>query len=315
MDCMSHLTKLEELGALAGPVALAIGVFDGLHRGHQEVARAAAEHARQHDGTAVLMTFDPHPAGVLSPGREPPRLTTLGYRQKLAAALGVKQLLALPFDRAMAATDAETFVERLTRSCELGCVSVGYTWTFGRDRGGNVHQLIDAGARHGFAVYGVPPVREGERVVSSTWVREAVRAGDLETARRLLGRSFGYLGRVGKGRQLGRRLDFPTANVRLETGVHPPPGVYACRVEVEGVWHPGVCNLGHRPTVEREGGLSLEAHVLDWTGDLYGCEIEVRLEARLRDERRFDSIEALRVAIQQDAARARAALAVPWQAV
>ncbi len=302
---MSRLTHLDELAALRGPVALAIGVFDGLHRGHQEVVRAAAEHAHQHDGTAVLMTFDPHPAAVLSPGREPPRLSSLAHRQKLAAGLGARHLLALPFDHAMAATDAEDFVDRLAASCALGCVSVGYTWTFGRDRAGNVHQLMDAGARHGFAVYGVPPVREGERVVSSTWLREAVRAGDLDTARRLLGRAFGYLGRVAQGRQLGRQLDFPTANVALETEVHPPPGVYACRVEVEGVWLPAVCNLGHRPTVENEGCLTLEAHLLDWSGDLYGREIEVRLEARLRDEQRFDGIEALRAAIRKDASNAR----------
>ena len=307
---MSLLTNLEELATLRGPIALAIGVFDGLHRGHAEVVRAAVEHARQHAGTAVVMTFDPHPAAVLSPGRQPARVTSLRQRQKLAEALGAEHLLALPFDAALAATPAEAFVDRLAGAGRLGCVSVGFTWTFGRGRAGNVHLLMDAGARHGFAVYGVPPVREGERVISSTWLREAVRSGDLETARRLLGRSFGYLGQVVQGRQLGRQLDFPTANVRLETEVHPPTGVYACRVEVAGEWRPGVCNLGHRPTVENAGGLALEAHLLDWSGDLYGQEIEVRLEARLREEQKFENVTALRTAIQQDAERARALLAV-----
>lgn len=305
---MSLLTRLEELATLRGPVALAIGVFDGLHRGHAEVVRAAVEHAHQHAGTAVVMTFDPHPAAVLSPGREPPRLSSLRHRQKLAAALGAQHLLALPFDPQLAATTAEVFVARLVDACALGCVSVGFTWTFGKGRSGNVHMLMDAGAQHGFAVYGVPPVREGERVISSTWLREAVRAGDLETAHRLLGRAFGYWGEVVLGRQLGRQLDFPTANVRLETEVHPPLGVYACRVEVDGIWQPAVCNLGRRPTIVNEGELTLEAHLLDWSGDLYGREVEVRLEARLRAEQKFESVAALRAAIQSDAAQARALL-------
>lgn len=301
------LTRLEDLAPLRGPVALAIGVFDGLHRGHQEVVRAAAEHARQHNGTAVVMTFDPHPAAVLCPERRPPRLTTLDHRQKLAAELGAARLLALPFDRATAATPPEDFIDRLASACALGCVSVGYTWTFGRDRQGNVHRLMDAGARHGFAVYGVPPVKEGDRVISSTWLREAVSSGDLDTARRLLGRPFGYHGRVVPGRRLGRQLDFPTANVTLATEVHPPAGVYACRVEVngDGIWRPAVCNLGRRPTVENDGPLTLEAHLLDWTGDLYEHELEVRLESHLRPERRFASLEELQTAIRQDALMAR----------
>ncbi len=304
------LTRLEDLSTLRGPVALAIGVFDGLHRGHQEVVRAAAEHARQHNGTAVVMTFDPHPAAVLSPGRQPPRLTTLEHRQKLAAELGAAHLLALPFDRTTAATSAGMFIDRLAAACPLGCVSVGYTWTFGRDRQGNVHQLMDTGARHGFAVYGVPPVKEGDRVISSTWLREAVRAGDLAAARLLLGRPFGYHGRVTPGRQLGRQLNFPTANVTLETEVHPPAGVYACRAEVDGdgIWRPAVCNLGRRPTVENNGPLTLEVHLLDWTGDLYDHEIEVRLESHLRPERRFGSVEELQTAIRQDADTARRSL-------
>ncbi len=303
------LTRLEDLAALPGPIALAIGVFDGLHHGHQEVVRAAAEHAHQHNGAAVVMTFDPHPAAVLNPDREPPRLTTLEHRKKLAAALGAEHLLALPFTRDTAATPAEDFIGQLARACRpLGCISVGYTWSFGKDRQGGVHQLMDAGARHGFAVYGVPPVKLRDRVVSSTWLREAVSAGDLATARDLLGRPFGYLGRVVKGRQLGRQLGFPTANIELLTAVHPPPGVYACRAEVDGEWRPAVCNLGRRPTVENDGRLSLEVHLLDWTGDLYDKEIEVRLETHLRPERRFENTAALQDAIRQDMTAARARL-------
>jgi riboflavin kinase/FMN adenylyltransferase len=303
---MSRLTRLEDLSDLPGPVALAIGVFDGVHRGHQEVIRAAVEHANQHRGTPVVMTFDPHPATVLNPSRVPPRLTVLEHQERLTRELGVMDLLALPFDRAMAETSAGQFIDGLVRGCRpLGCISVGYTWTFGKGREGNVHQLMDAGARAGFAVYGVPPLKVGDRVVSSTWVREAVAAGDLETAKVLLGRSFGYWGRVVKGRQLGRTLAFPTANVMLRTQVHPPAGVYACRAEVAGVWRAAVCNVGYRPTVEADGELTLEVHVLDWQGELYGQLMEVRLEQGIRPEQRFAGLDALATQIRMDVDVAR----------
>ena len=292
---------MAELSGLPGPVAVAIGVFDGLHRGHQEVVRAAVEHARQHRGTAVVLTFDPHPATVLSPERVPPLLTTPGQRRRLAAEMGVEHLVALPFDQAMAATSPEGFVEGLMEACRpLGCVSVGYDWRFGAGGAGNVHFLMDAGARDGFSVYGVPPVKVDGRVISSTWVREAVTAGDLDLAATLLGRRFGYLGVVQRGRQLAGQMGFPTANVRLETQVHPPQGVYVGEVTLGGEKRGVVCNLGRRPTVEAEGELLLEAHVLDWTGDLYGQEIEVRLSHLLRGERRFDGVEALFQQIRLD---------------
>ena len=310
---MTRLTRIDELSQLPGPVALAIGVFDGLHRGHQEVVRAAVDHARQHNGTAVLMTFDPHPAVVLAPSKAPLRLTSARHQEVLASALGVRALLVCPFDREMADLSAEAFIESLVKACRpLGCVAVGYDWCFGRGRAGNVHRLLDAGAEAGFAVYGVPAVRDGltGQVISSTWVREAVRGGDLITVERLLGRRFGYLGVVEKGRQLGRELGFPTANVRLDSEVHPPAGVYASRVKIAGQWHSAVCNLGRRPTVEEAGRVLLEAHVLDWTGDLYGQEVEVVLEHFVRAERRFDGLEALKAQIVLDTAQARVRLKV-----
>jgi riboflavin kinase/FMN adenylyltransferase len=303
---MSWPHRIAELEGLPGPVAVAIGVFDGLHRGHQEVVRAAVEHARQHCGTAVVLTFDPHPATVLSPDRVPPLLTTPAYRRRLTSEVGVANLVALPFTEALAATPADAFIGGLLESCQpLGCVSVGYDWKFGRGGLGNVHVLMDAGARDGFAVYGVPPVRVEGRVVSSTWVREAVTAGELDLAEELLGRRFGYLGEVVKGRQLGGTIGFPTANVRLETQVHPPQGVYVCEVLLGGESRWGVCNLGCKPTIEANGALSLEVHLLDWVGDLYGQKIEVRLLTLLRGERRFEGMEALTAQIRSDVAAAR----------
>lgn len=306
---MNEWTRLEDLAAIKGPLALAIGVFDGIHLGHQEVIRAAAEYAHQHGGTAVMMTFNPHPAAVLSPTGAPPRVMNLHYQQRLIADLGVEHLLALPFDRQMAAVEADDFIASLVKQGRpLGCISVGYTWTFGKARAGNIHRLMDGGARHGFAVYGVPPVKLGERVISSTWLREAVRAGDLAVARQLLGRSFGYLGVVEQGKQLGRQLSFPTANIRIDSEVHPPLGVYACRVKVADEWLPAVANWGRRPTFETAGALVLEAHLLDWQGELYGQEIEIRLEHHLRSEQRFDGVEALKKQIAADVAAARVVL-------
>lgn len=303
---MSWPHRIEELAGVSGPVAVAIGVFDGLHRGHQEVVRAALEHARQHRGTAVVLTFDPHPTSVLSPDRVPALLTTPEQRRWLANEMGVQTLVALPFDQAMATTSANGFIQGLLESCQpLGCVSVGYDWRFGAGGLGNVHSLMDAGARDGFAVYGVPPVKVDGRVVSSTWVREAVTAGDLDLAAELLGRRFGYFGVVIKGRQLARQIGFPTANIRLETQVHPPQGVYVCEIVFGGEKRVGVCNLGSRPTVESDGVLSLEAHVLDWMGDLYGKKIEVRLLQLLRSERRFEGMAALKEQIALDVEAAR----------
>jgi riboflavin kinase/FMN adenylyltransferase len=161
-------------------------------------------------------------------------------------------------------------------------------------------------------VYGVPAVKDEPtgRVISSTWVRETVRAGDLATAERLLGRRFGYCGTVETGRRLGRELGFPTANLRLESEVHPPAGVYACRIRLGNEWHAAVCNLGQRPTVEAAGRVKLEAHVLDWTGDLYDREVEVVLERFVRAERRFAGLDELKAQIALDTVAARNLLKV-----
>ncbi len=307
---MIVLHALDELAAVPGPVALAIGVFDGLHLGHQEVIRAALEHAAQHQGTAVVMTFDPHPLRVLRPALAPRRLCGANYRQVLLRRMGVTHALLCPFTQETAATPAEVFMETLVKACRpLGCISVGYTWTFGRQRGGNIHSLMDMGQRHGFAVYGVPPIRVDGEVVSSTLIRDAVAAGDLVKTNRLLGRDYALHGQVMPGRRLARQLGFPTANVRPEAELLPPFGVYAVWVEIEGRWRPGVANLGVRPTVETEVvAPALEVNVFDWEGDLYSQSLEVRLAAFLRPETKFAGMEALMAQITQDAQKARSLL-------
>ncbi len=307
---MLKLRSISELSQVPGPVALAIGVFDGLHLGHQEVIRAAQEHAVQHHGHAIVMSFDPHPLSVLRPEALPKRLCGERQRTRLLAGMGVSGTLLCPFTREVAETTAEDFVNSLVQACRpLGCISVGYTWSFGKNRSGNIHSLMDLGQRHDFAVYGVPPIRSHGDVVSSTLIRDAVAAGDLVRVDEMLGRPYSLLGSVLQGRQLARKLGFPTANVAPEAEVLPPYGVYAVEAYVAGEWRPGIANLGVRPTVEQEGVRpSLEVHLFDWSGDLYGQDLEVRLKAFVRPEQKFVSVEVLQAQIREDVQQARSLL-------
>ncbi len=306
---MHVLTTIDELASLPGPIALAIGVFDGVHLGHQEVIRDAQDFAATHHGTAVVLTFDPHPLRVLRPDAAPRLLCSTRHKMAILKRAGVDHTLMLPFTRETAQREARDFVKSLVDSCRpLGYVSVGYTWTFGRERGGNIHLLMELGQSHGFGVYGVPEVRADGEVVSSTRIREAVRAGDFALARRLLGRDYTVMGEVVKGRQLGRQIGFPTANLSLENEELPPRGVYS--VMVHGARFPahglkGVANLGVRPTVEANGERTLEVHLLDAECDLYGETLEVAFVERLREERKFSSVEELRAQITLDVAAAR----------
>lgn len=308
---MNLLHSLDQLSTVPGPVALAIGVFDGLHVGHQEVIRAALEHAHQHHGTAVVMSFEPHPLAVLRPGTEPKRLCGATYRERLLERMGVTTTLLCPFDENTMATPAGLFLDTLVRDCKpLGCISVGYGWTFGKGRSGNIQLLMEHGAREDFSVYGVPPIRVDGEVVSSTLIRDAVAAGDLVRASRLLGRDYALYGGVIHGRQLARTLNFPTANIIPEAELLPPFGVYAVQVEIDGMKRAGIANLGVRPTVESGASApSLEVHVFDWSGDLYGQSLEVTLRDFIRPEQKFSSVADLQKQIEADVALARGMLA------
>lgn len=305
---MQVLSSIDSLSHLSGPVALAVGVFDGVHLGHQEVIRAAQEHAAQHQGTAVVVTFSPHPSHVLRPGSAPKLLCSLRHQQLILDQIGISCLLACPFTLETARTPARDFIQQLVTACRpLGCISVGHTWSFGYQREGDIHLLMDLGRLHDFAVYGVPPVRIGGEVVSSTLIREAVSTGDLARAARFLGREYSIFGSVVEGQHLGRQLGFPTANVAVENEQLPPPGVYATKVRVQGAWHPAAANLGLRPTVSTSSELSLEVHLIDWSGDLYEQDVEVRFTQLLRQEMKFGSLDALKAQIARDVISARTA--------
>ena len=287
---------------------LAIGVFDGVHLGHQQIIRQTVADARQHDGIALVLTFDRHPNTVVAPDRVPPLIYSLPQKLRSVESLGSDALLLLRFDRAFSEQTGETFIRRLTR--ELGriqSVCVGADFVFGHKRSGNVTLLKKLGAELAFMVHGIAAVSLDGQIVSSTRIREAIRAGDLDAASQMLGRAYSLAGRVVKGDQLGTQLGFPTANLDVGGLVLPPNGVYAAHARVQGKTHRAVLNIGFRPTVQNpRPGIHVEVHLLDFSGELYGEDMEVTFVEKLREEQRFSSLSALTSQIAQDVARAQA---------
>ncbi len=304
-----------DLGTLAplGPAVLTMGAFDGVHRGHRRLAARAAELARERDVRAVAVTFWPHPAAVVRPDVQLELLTTLSERLDLLASLRVLDTaVVIPFTDRLAALDPDTFLDTLGAWCRPVAFVEGPDFAFGRKRTGDVAFLRAAGARRGFSVETLDvrdePDDAGERV-SSTRIRDHVREGDVEQATRLLGRPYSLSGEVVGGDRRGRLLGFPTANLRLdERKLLPALGIYAVRVRLPGekvARHPGVASIGVRPQFKSERNVLAEVHLLDTTMDLYGLTIETELVARLREERRFESVEALIEQMHQDAQQAR----------
>ena len=304
---MEILRSIAELESLRGPLFLAIGVFDGVHLGHQAVISAATSHARAADGTPVVMTFDPHPLKVLRPQHAPHLLTATQHKIALIRDMGVEHLLVINFDRKFAATSPEEFVEELVmHSRPLREICVGHEWSFGKDRRGNLDLLKRLGVQLDFSVVGVPPVLANGEVVSSTAIRQAVEKGDLAKAAEMLGREYTILGTVTHGDNLGKKIGFPTANLSAHSEQFPPNGVYFADARVNGVLYYGVINLGYRPTVSSgKSERVLEIHMLDFDRDIYGEDVEVRFMRHLRPERKFESLESLAQQIELDVRRAR----------
>ncbi len=288
------------------PLCLAAGVFDGVHRGHQAVIAAALREARQRGGVCGILTFDRHPRQVVGAGAPSP-LTNLGQKMALFRALGVEECFILQFTPAFANQSAAMFLERLRKTFpQWRMISVGAGWRFGKGGEGHVGFLRRYGERHGIQVAVVPPVCYRGAPISSTRIREALRRGAVRAAAEMLGRPVLLKGRVVRGRGLGRRLGFPTANLRFSGEILLGGGVYACRVRVgEREWRSGVMNVGYRPTVSRSaGGVEVEVHVLGFRGCLYGRRLEVEVIRRLRAERKFPDLEALRRQMAKDVQRA-----------
>ncbi|MDR2189059.1 MAG: bifunctional riboflavin kinase/FAD synthetase [Azonexus sp.] len=293
------------------PVVLAIGNFDGVHRGHAALLEQLGAAARQSGLTPTVLSFEPHPREFFARASAPARLTTLREKLELLGEAGVAQTMICPFNARFAALTAEQFIEDvLCRSLRTRRLIIGDDFRFGHRRQGDFALLQAVGARLGFGVSAMPTVVVGDERASSSAVRRALAAGDMAHAARLLGRPYGMDGQVVHGDKLGRQLGFATANLRIKHNPLPMTGVFA--VEVSGLGMsaserplPGVANLGVRPTVGGTRTL-LEVHLFDFDRDIYGAHIAVRFVKKLRDEQRFASLAALQAQIAADAAAARA---------
>lgn len=287
---------------------IALGNFDGFHLGHQAVVGEALDWARAEGRPAIVATFDPHPVRFFAPHVPPFRLTTLDQRLELFGSAGADAMLVFHFDALLAATTAEGFIELLTGPLGAAGVVTGEDFTFGKGRAGSVELLKTLGAEKGLSARAVGPVSDGGEVVSSSRIREALKEGDCATATHLLTRPFAIRGPVLHGAKLGRSIGYPTANLELGSYLRPRYGIYAVTGTLPGgqVLH-GAANLGVRPTIDPPVEL-LEPYFFDWSGDLYGQEIEVALIHHLRDEAKFDSLEELTAQIERDCEQARGLL-------
>lgn len=296
---------LDELPALGAPLHLALGVFDGVHIGHQAVIARAVEAAKREGGLAGVLTFDPHPIRVIAPGKAPSALlATLNHKAEIVETLGAAVFIAIRFDVDFAAKEAAAFLDELFQA-PVRTIAVGEDWRFGKGRHGDVDFLRQQSELRGFALQAVAPVMiEGERV-SSTRIRQAIRDGNLQAASKMLGRAYSVSGTVIEGRQLGRTIGFPTANVSTGDAQLPPDGVWAVKaIFPDHSRKNGVANLGVRPTIDGVAR-ALEVHLFDFSGDLYGHEIEVEFRDFLRPEKKFSGLEELKTQIGRDAAEAR----------
>jgi riboflavin kinase/FMN adenylyltransferase len=304
---METLRFIPELERLRGPLFLAIGVFDGVHRGHQAVISTSADHSRATNGTPVVVTFDPHPEKVLRPEHAPHLLTATKHKIALIRDLGVGNLLIINFDKQFAATEPEDFVGALVaHSKPLQEICVGHEWSFGKNRRGNLELLKKLGAKFNFEVVGIPPVRINGAVVSSTAIRQAIEKGDFEKAAEMLGREYTILGTVTHGDNLGKKIGFPTANLSAHSEQFPPNGVYAAEAKIDNELHRGVINLGVRPTVSSgKSERVLEIHLFDFNREIYRRDMEVRFLKFLRPEKKFSNVEMLVEQIRHDVDQAR----------
>lgn len=304
---MQTLHSANEFRSQGRRVSLAIGMFDGVHLGHQQVIRQAVTDARQHEGLGVVVTFDRHPNSIVAPDRVPPLIYSRAQKLRTLEALGAAATLEIPFTREFSARPAEVFVRDLVAAlAPLQSISVGSSFVFGSKRSGDVGLLQRLGGELGFQVHGLPAVALDGEVVSSTRIRDAVRSGEFARASQMLGREYALAGVVLRGDALGRQLGFPTANLEVRGLLVPPHGVYAAHASVRGEQHRAAVNIGLRPTVGSQvPELRVEAHLLDFQDDLYGQELELTFVAKLRDEMKFPSLDALRDQIARDVALVR----------
>ncbi len=304
---MTIISQPGELATKGRKVCVAIGVFDGVHLGHQQILRQMIDDARQHDALAVVTTFDCHPSSVVAPDRAPRLIYPLRKKLETIEAFGVDATWLIRFDEAFSKQTGEAFTRSLVRGFgEIQSLCVGTNFHFGHRRSGNVELLRSLSGELNFILHGHASVALDGEVVSSTRIREQIRKGNLDIASQMLGRAYSLTGTVKHGDHMGRKLGFPTANLDVAGLELPPTGVYAVQVKTPSGNHCGALNIGFRPTLARpEPTLQVEAHLLDFSGNLYGQWIELTFVGKLREEKKFSSVDALKEQIGHDISAAR----------
>jgi riboflavin kinase/FMN adenylyltransferase len=302
---MQVVRELESLLEQPRETVLTIGNFDGVHLGHREIFRRVVDRARELNGTSAVVTFEPHPLHLLVPEKAPLRLNTPEEKVRLLAASCIDLLVVLNFDRQLAEMSAERFVsEILVGSLGIKHLIVGYDYAFGRNREGDTHFLKEQAEKYGFTLEVLEPIRAEQQAHSSTAIRQLLQQGRVAEVIGILGRNFTLDGEVVHGEGRGRKLGFPTANLVTRKEILPRDGVYAVKVKWQENYYNGVINIGRRPTFA-DSAPTLEIHLLDFQGDLYGERLRIYFVGRLRDEQKFPSVEALQEAVVEDIERAR----------
>lgn len=287
------------------PTVVTLGVFDGLHLGHQEIVRTVVDRSILLDAVPTLITFDPHPRQVLRPETAPPLLQTFSQKMEGLRLLGIRQVVVLEFNQELASIPAEQFIERfMVRALQAREVYLGKGFAFGHERRGNIELLREMSEKLGFAAAEVPEVQLRGHRISSTMIRRLLKTGRVNLARRMLGRAYGIEGIVVRGHGIGRKLLYPTANIEIQNRVLPSDGVYITLCLVDGTWHRSVTNIGKRPTFGGEIESKVETHLIDFDRDIYDRTIRIRLLHRLRGERKFSGVDELKAQIAYDRDRA-----------
>jgi riboflavin kinase/FMN adenylyltransferase len=290
---------------IARPTIVTLGVFDGLHLGHQLIMKTVVERARAIGAVPTVITFEPHPRAVLHPESAPPLLQTFDQKIEALGVLGIEQTIVIPFDLGFSQVRAEDFLrDVVVGRLHAKEVYLGRGFFFGHKREGNIELLRRVSASLGFVADEVPEVRLRGQRIGSTRIRELLLNGRVNLARRMLGRPYGVEGPVVRGDKRGATLGFPTANIHPHNRVIPRRGVYVTATLIEGQWRRSVTNIGTRPTFGENPESSVETHVIDWSGDLYGDVVRVRFLLRLRDEKKFNGVNELKLQIEHDVYRA-----------